>query len=107
MANKHDNWDPETSNRGEGPSSDPAWLEASILASESDDARATSRESAHTGEASGRTVLVVATDPDMRTYVRQCLAHVTSIQVMEAADVRATRGIARTMPPDLVVVDAT
>ena len=50
-------------------------------------------------------VLVVAAEADMRTYVRRCLAHVTSIQVMEAPDVSGMRGIARAMPPDLIVID--
>ena len=50
-------------------------------------------------------VLVVAAEADMRTYVRRCLAQVTSIQVMEAPDVPGMRGIARAMPPNLIVVD--
>ena len=90
---------------GDGSSSDPAWLEASILASASDDARAISPDHGLAGDADHRTVLVVAGDADMRTYVRGCLAHMTSIQVLEAPDVLAMRGIARAMPPDLVVVD--
>ena len=50
-------------------------------------------------------VLVVAAEADMRTYVRRCLAQVASVQVMEAPDVPGMRGIARAMPPDLIVVD--
>lgn len=41
----------------------------------------------------------------MRTYVRGCLAHMTSIQVLEAPDVPAMRGIARAITPALIVVD--
>ena len=108
MADIRDNTDhpaPDDGQDGVGSSSDPAWLEASLLASASDDARALSPDPRLDGDIDHRTVLVVAVDADMRTYVRGCLAHMMSIQVVEAADIGMMRGIARAMPPDLVVID--
>ena len=108
MDNIRENKDPPTLDDGDdvdGSSSDPAWLEASILASTSDDARAISPDHGLAGDADHRTVLMVAGDVDMRTYVRGCLAHMTSIQVLEAPDVLAIGGIARSMSLDLIVVD--
>jgi DNA-binding NtrC family response regulator len=108
MVKIRDNTDspsPEDGQGSTGSSSDPAWLEASILASASDDARAMSPDRGAGGDAEQRMVLVVAAEADMRTYVRRCLAQVASVQVMEAPDVAGMRGIARAMPPDLIVVD--
>jgi len=88
-----------------GSSSDPAWLEASILASASDDAKAMSPGRGAVGDVEQGMVLVMAAEADMRTYVRRCLAQVASIQVMEAPDAQGMRGIARAMQPNLIVVD--
>lgn len=88
----------------DGSSSDPAWLEASILASSTADARAldASRPAA---DAPARTVAVVAGDADMRIYVRQCLARLTSVRVLEAADIPALIRAAGSRLPELVVLD--
>jgi DNA-binding NtrC family response regulator len=52
-----------------------------------------------------RTVLVVANDPDMRIYVRQCLAHIEAIRVREVADAFSARKTTADGIPDLLVVD--
>jgi len=85
-------------------SSDPARLEASILASSTDDARALDAAGPAEDEPA-RTVVVVAGDADMRIYLRQCLVQVTSIRVLEAADVPRLQRIVRSAVPDLVVLD--
>jgi len=52
-----------------------------------------------------RTVLVVAADPDMRAYVRQCLVHVTAVRVVEASNAATVARAVQSAIPQLVVVD--
>lgn len=84
-------------------SSDRVRLEVSILASASDDIAAVDEQA---GEPeSCCTVLVVASDSDMRSYVRGCLRHHERIRVVEVTDGEAALAATRLTLPDLVIID--
>ena len=51
------------------------------------------------------TVLVVAAEPDLRRYVRECLREHPALRVVEAATVAAAVGLAARYPQACLVVD--
>lgn len=56
-------------------------------------------------ERSHLTVLIVAAEPDLRQYVRECLRERTDLRVLEAGTVDAAVSLAADGGPDLLVVD--
>jgi DNA-binding response OmpR family regulator len=106
MAEEDRRQDPKSRGKDEdvpASSSDRVRLEVSILASGSNDTAAVDEQ---TGEpASYRTVLVVAADSDMRSYVRGCLRHHERIRVVEVTDGEAALAATRLTLPDVVIID--
>ena len=51
------------------------------------------------------TVLVVAAEPDLRQYVRECLRERTDLRLLDAATVSAAVTLAAECAPELLVVD--
>src|SRR4030095_16340484 len=54
---------------------------------------------------SGRTVLVVGAEPDVRRYIRECLRERSDVRVLEAASAADGETIATRDTPDLMIVD--
>lgn len=87
-------------------SSDRVQLEVSILASASDDTGPGAADDSTAARADGRTVLVVAAESDMRTYVRRCLNRHDDIRVVEAANRNDALRSAQAAVPNVIIVDA-
>lgn len=108
MADKDQRRNPRRRSTVEEPqasSSDRVRLEVSILASATDEAHATEEADEPSAErADQRTVLVVAAEADVCTYVRRCLRR-TGMHVLEAADGEAAFEATRIAFPDLVIID--
>ena len=51
------------------------------------------------------TALVVAAEPDVRRYVRECVAQIDGLHVLEAASAAAGVAVAALHAPDLLVID--
>lgn len=57
------------------------------------------------GERGGPTLLVVAAEPDLRRYVRECLRDRADLSVVDAATVGGAVALAEQLRPELLVVD--
>ena len=78
-------------------------LEVAFL--DADQAAPAPAQSSSADERACLTVLVVAAEPDLRRYVRECLRERTDLRVIEAASVAAALAVAARHRPELLVVD--
>ena len=78
-------------------------LEVAFL--DADQAAPAPAQSSSADERACLTVLVVAAEPDLRRYVRECLRERSDLRVLEAATVSAAVTLAADHSPDLLVVD--
>lgn len=85
------------------PASARLQLEVLLLASET----APSEAIVPTGRTIRRNVLVAVGDPDLRSYVAQCLRQREDLHVYEAGPGESPFGVAERMDADLVIVDAS
>ena len=51
------------------------------------------------------TVLVVAAEPDLRRYIRECLRERRNVRIVEAKDVASSVGLTERASPRLLIVD--
>jgi DNA-binding NtrC family response regulator len=88
--------------RGSNPanpsSSDRLWLEVELLASTG------TPDTPHREARGGATVMIIAHDADMRTYIRDCLA-MPWLRTVEAADLVAAEALIEGGAPELLVLD--
>ena len=78
-------------------------LEVAFL--DTDEVPATSALPSTHDEGPRLTVLVVAGEADIRRYVRECLAELVDVRLLEAATAAAGVGLAETFLPDFLIAD--
>jgi hypothetical protein len=85
------------------PPSSRVRLEVAFL--DAEDGAPTAAPLATDDERSRLTVLVVAAEPDVRRYVRECLRERADLRLLDAATITAAVTVAATHALDLLVVD--
>lgn len=85
-----------------GPHSARVRLEVAFL--DADDASPAPAPLSTHDERPRLTALVVAAEPDVRRYVRECLRERTDVQLLEAGTATAAAALAGTCAPDLLIV---
>jgi hypothetical protein len=85
------------------PPSSRVRLEVAFL--DADEVASTAAPLATDDERSRLTVLVVAAEPDVRRYVRECLRERADLRVLDAATVTGAVTVATSQAVDLLVVD--
>src|SRR3954470_2960782 len=86
-----------------GPPSPRVRLEIAFL--DADQAAPAPAAPAALDERNRLTVLVVAAEPDVRRYVRECLRERTDLRVLDAETVTAAVMLAAHHSPELLIVD--